>query len=69
MGVVFSMWRRGLWWRVSMSGSWFSSGGLSEQFSTLTGQISNFTKEVLTEATQEVEGVQNRHIKQDNQFL
>ena len=34
--------------------SWFS-GGLS-QFSSLTDQISTFTKEVLTESTQEIEG-------------
>lgn len=34
--------------------SWFG-GGLS-QISSLTGQISNFTKEVLTETTEEVEG-------------
>lgn len=37
--------------------SWFDgAAGISQQFSSITGQISNFTKEVLTEATQEVEG-------------
>lgn len=36
--------------------AWFS-GGLS-QFSSLTDQISTFTKEVLTETTEEVEGWQ-----------
>ena len=34
--------------------SWFG-GGLS-QFSSLTDQISTFTKDVLTETTEEVEG-------------
>ena len=46
----------------SMSSSWFGGAGITEQFSSLTGQISNFTKEVLTEATQEVEG-REREIK------
>lgn len=36
--------------------SWLS-GGLS-QFSSLTDQISSFTKDVLTETTEEIEGAQ-----------
>ena len=35
--------------------SWFS-GNLSQNFSDLTGQLSNFTKEVLTEGTEEQDG-------------
>ena len=35
--------------------SWFS-GNLSQNFTDLTGQLSNFTKEVLTEGTEEQDG-------------
>ncbi len=41
-------------WHEQREMSWFG-GGLS-QISSLTDQISSFTKEVLTETTEEVEG-------------
>ena len=50
---------------MSTSRSWFggAGAGITQQFSSLTGQISSFTKEVLTEATQEVEGREEIHMK------
>ena len=47
-------WEPGL---VLVMSSWLS-GGIS-QFSSLTDQISSFTKEVITESTQEIEGGNN----------